>query len=78
MESVRCPVLVGRDAEMESLRTALADAGAGRGSVVVLAGEAGVGKSRLLGELAGEARARGGWPSWAVQQRRGWLPHSAR
>ena len=60
MESVRCPVLVGRDAEMESLRTALADAGAGRGSVVVLAGEAGVGKSRLLGELAGEARARGG------------------
>ena len=60
MESVRCPVVVGRDSEMESLRIALAGAEAGRGSVVVLAGEAGVGKSRLLGELAEVTRARGG------------------
>jgi DNA-binding CsgD family transcriptional regulator/energy-coupling factor transporter ATP-binding protein EcfA2 len=60
MESVRCPVVVGRDAEMAALLTALADATAARGGVVVLAGEAGIGKSRLLGELAGVARARGG------------------
>ena len=60
MESVRCPVVVGRDAEMEALRIALAEAEAGRGSVVVLAGEAGVGKSRLLGELAEVTRTRGG------------------
>ena len=60
MESVRCPVVVGRDSEMESLRIALAGAEAGRGSVVVLAGEAGVGKSRLLGELAEVTRTRGG------------------
>ena len=37
---------------------ALAQAQAAHGGVVVLAGEAGVGKSRLLGELAGLARAR--------------------
>jgi predicted ATPase len=60
MESVRCPVVVGRDTELESLRIALAEAEAGRGSVVVLAGEAGVGKSRLLGELAEVMRTRGG------------------
>ena len=60
MESVRCPVVVGRDAEMESLRIALAEAEAGRGGVVVLAGEAGVGKSRLLGELAEVTRTGGG------------------
>src|SRR5690348_11834714 len=60
MESVRCPVVVGRGAEMEALRFALAEAEAARGGVVVLAGEAGLGKSRLLGELAEVARARGG------------------
>jgi DNA-binding CsgD family transcriptional regulator len=60
MEAVRCPVVVGRDVEMAALRTALAQADAAHGGVVVLAGEAGVGKSRLLGELAGLARARGG------------------
>jgi DNA-binding CsgD family transcriptional regulator/energy-coupling factor transporter ATP-binding protein EcfA2 len=60
MESVRCPVVIGREVEMAALRTALIEAEAARGGVVVLAGEAGVGKSRLLGELAGVARARGG------------------
>ena len=60
MESVRCPVVVGRGAELEALRSALAEAEAARGGVVVLAGEAGVGKSRLLGELAEVARTRGG------------------
>jgi DNA-binding CsgD family transcriptional regulator len=60
MESVRCPVVVGRDAEMKALRIALAEAEAARGGVVVLAGEAGVGKSRLLGELAEAVRIRGG------------------
>ena len=60
MESVRCPVVVGRGAELEALRSALAEAEAARGGVVVLAGAAGVGKSRLLGELAEMTRARGG------------------
>ena len=43
--------LTGRDAEMGVLRGALAAASAGRGHVVELVGEAGLGKSRLLEEL---------------------------
>ena len=49
--------LIGRDPEIARLRTALAEAGLGRGGVVALVGEAGVGKSRLVGELATEAHA---------------------
>jgi DNA-binding CsgD family transcriptional regulator len=49
---VLCPVLVGRDEEARRLRAALAAAGAGRGSAVFLAGEAGIGKSRLVREIA--------------------------
>ena len=42
---------VGRDGELESLRQALARAGAGHGQVVAGVGEAGVGKSRLFYEF---------------------------
>jgi class 3 adenylate cyclase/tetratricopeptide (TPR) repeat protein len=42
---------VGRDAELEHLRQALARAGAGQGQVVAGVGEAGMGKSRLLYEF---------------------------
>jgi len=42
---------VGRDAEMAELLRALALAGAGEGQVVAVAGEAGVGKSRLIHEF---------------------------
>jgi len=51
-----CPVVVGRDAELAALRTALGEAEYGRGSVVVLAGPPGMGKSRLLGEVLDDAR----------------------
>jgi DNA-binding CsgD family transcriptional regulator len=44
--------LVGRDAELEQLARAAERASQGEGSLVLLAGEAGVGKSRLAGELA--------------------------
>jgi DNA-binding CsgD family transcriptional regulator len=54
-----CPVVVGRDAELAALRTALVEAEQGHGGVVLLAGPAGIGKSRLLRELLGEARLRG-------------------
>jgi DNA-binding CsgD family transcriptional regulator len=44
--------LVGRDAELERLALAAGRASLGAGSLVLLAGEAGVGKSRLAGEVA--------------------------
>jgi DNA-binding SARP family transcriptional activator/predicted ATPase len=52
--------LVGREAEMTRLRESLDASWAGRGRVVAVIGEAGVGKTRLLAELAAEAAARGG------------------
>jgi class 3 adenylate cyclase len=42
---------VGRDAEVEHLRRVVTKAGAGRGQMVAIVGEAGVGKSRLVYEF---------------------------
>jgi class 3 adenylate cyclase/tetratricopeptide (TPR) repeat protein len=50
---------VGRDAEMEQLGHALRLAGEGRGQLVALVGEAGVGKSRLFWEFAHSHRTQG-------------------
>ena len=52
--------LAGRDEELGRLRTAWAAACRGSGALLVLAGEPGIGKSRLLDELAELARASGG------------------
>jgi class 3 adenylate cyclase len=43
--------LVGRDAEIERLRSAIHDVRAGRGQVLLLIGDAGLGKTRMLSEL---------------------------
>ena len=43
--------LVGRDAEITLLRQKMANAAAGSGSIVLVAGEEGSGKSRLGGEI---------------------------
>ncbi|MCU1656556.1 MAG: transcriptional regulator, LuxR family [Pseudonocardiales bacterium] len=51
--------LVGRDAELVTLLAAVDHASAGTPSVVVLDGDAGVGKTRLLGELVTAANERG-------------------
>ncbi|PYO27511.1 MAG: hypothetical protein DMD86_17755, partial [Candidatus Rokuibacteriota bacterium] len=50
---------VGRDAEIEQLAQALELAGQGRGQLVALVGEAGVGKSRLFWEFAHSHRTQG-------------------
>jgi len=50
---------VGRESELEQLRQALARAGAGRGQVVAVVGEPGVGKSRLYWEFSHSHRAQG-------------------
>jgi DNA-binding CsgD family transcriptional regulator len=51
--------MVGRASELARLLGALDRAASGRASTVLLAGDAGVGKSRLLDELAGRAAERG-------------------
>jgi class 3 adenylate cyclase/tetratricopeptide (TPR) repeat protein len=51
--------VVGRVGELERIRGWIADAKAGRGRVGVLTGEPGMGKTRLLAELAKEAQAAG-------------------
>jgi class 3 adenylate cyclase/tetratricopeptide (TPR) repeat protein len=50
---------VGRDRELDQLRLALAQAGAGHGQVVAVIGEPGVGKSRLYWEFTHSHRIQG-------------------
>ena len=50
--------LIGRDAELVAVRRALDEACGGRGRLVVISGEAGIGKTRLLAELRAEAVTR--------------------
>lgn len=50
---------VGRAAELDALDARLAELSEGRAAVVLLAGEAGMGKSRLAGELRTRAEAAG-------------------
>jgi class 3 adenylate cyclase len=49
---------VGRDAERAFMRGALDSALGGQGQLVLVAGEAGIGKTRVAEELAAEVRAR--------------------
>ena len=51
--------MVGRTRELAALTESLDALEAGRGSATLVTGEAGIGKSRLLDALFGEARARG-------------------
>jgi len=56
---VLCPVVCGRDDELRALRDAFTRAVAGHGGVAFITGEPGIGKSRLVRELAGHARGLG-------------------
>ena len=51
-------VFVGRARELAALDDALSDALGGRGRVLLIGGEPGIGKSRLIEELAARARGR--------------------
>src|SRR4051812_28278316 len=58
------PPFVGRERELATIGAALDDALAGRGRLVLLAGEPGAGKTRLGDEVAATASARGLAVSW--------------
>src|SRR4051812_43642760 len=57
--NVVVPVLVGREEELAALTAALDSAVAGEPAVVLIGGEAGVGKTRLVAEAAERARDAG-------------------
>src|SRR5688500_8385795 len=54
-----CPLLIGRSAMLAALRNAIDALRAGQRQIVLVTGEAGIGKSRLVGEVRGYAAARG-------------------
>ncbi len=58
------PVFVGRSNELKALLAAADAAASGRASLVLVGGEAGVGKSRLVAEFSARLRERG----WLVLQ----------
>jgi len=53
------PRLIGRRPELEALRSAITRAAAQLGSVVLIGGDAGIGKSRLVSKVTAEARDAG-------------------
>jgi len=59
MRDVLCPIVVARDEEMSALEDALLGALRGDGGVVLLGGDAGMGKSRLARELSERAARLG-------------------
>ena len=56
---LRSPLIVGRDQHLELAERHLAEAAAGRGSAILIAGVAGIGKSRLIGAIMRKATAAG-------------------
>src|SRR6266576_2298672 len=59
LSRVLSPVLVGRDSELSTLEDALLASLRGDGGVVIVGGEAGMGKTRLVNTLASRARRLG-------------------
>jgi DNA-binding CsgD family transcriptional regulator/tetratricopeptide (TPR) repeat protein len=57
--SVICPVVIGRSSELAALDVLLDQGKSGKGQVVLLSGEAGVGKSRLIAEVKTTAARMG-------------------
>ena len=58
-ERTLCPILVGRESELTALEDALIDAARADGRFVVIAGDAGMGKTRLTSEAQGCAAKLG-------------------
>ena len=62
--TVRCPLLIGRDALLELADRRLDDVQAGRGQFLLVAGEAGIGKTRFLDAIGQKAAERGFAAAW--------------
>jgi predicted ATPase len=56
---ILCPVLVGRDSEMQRLATLLRESTIGHGRTALISGEAGIGKTALLEHFVRQARTEG-------------------
>src|SRR3954447_20179600 len=71
--------LIGRTSELQQLEAALADASDGRPSLAFVAGDSGVGKTRLVSELLTRAEAAGAevLSGEAVELGEGELPYAA-
>ena len=61
---VRCPLLIGRDDLLELADRRLDDVVAGRGQFLLVAGEAGIGKTRFLDAIDQKATERGFRAAW--------------
>ena len=59
MRRVSSPTFVGRAEQLAAFDESLAGAAAGKPSLLLLSGESGVGKSRLVAEFASRTRAAG-------------------
>lgn len=66
--------LLGRDRELAELHAALRSAESGKGALVLLVGEPGIGKTRLANDFASEAAARGARVSWGRAWEAGGAP----
>jgi DNA-binding SARP family transcriptional activator len=68
--------LVGREDQLRCLLDTMSQAGEGRGGVVLISGQAGIGKTRLADEVASQA-SRSGWPvAWGrASEREGAPPY---
>jgi hypothetical protein len=64
LDSLASGVFVGREYEMQELRSALDDALSGQGRLAMLVGEPGIGKTRMASELETYAHLRGANVLW--------------
>jgi DNA-binding SARP family transcriptional activator len=67
-------VFVGRDNEVGELSAAMEDAAAGRGRFFVITGESGIGKTRLVDEIASRAKDVGARVLWGRGSKQGGAP----
>src|SRR5215216_1840684 len=54
-KSVICPVLIGRENDLQRLHLLMSQSQEGNGQIALISGEAGIGKSRLVREVKGRA-----------------------